>query len=453
LPKLSSALIIMFVICCGPVKSGSLTSSRQDLNPIHTSPKHGLDDFPSGGLLSCPSGIHTSRETYSFKEPSAFTFSQLVSSVKFRHGDTYRRAHTSGELHIRPATELLGVGVRLDVEIRYSEYGMMEDTGFEPKLESFSIYTPSHITVDSATSSNPCVFLIATIWLQPGVCLDFLDLGTQSMNVFVHEGLDMITNAIDVHVAGAASVEFPHGSGTLANIDPRKIVITTISGSISGTFPLFDLLRITSCSGTIRIDVEPKEALLGNPQPAQLSLSTVSGTIQVSSTVFSSDQTSLIVSIPARDYQNDIQSVSGSLAVTLLHGSKLRMKSVSGSIKALLSPYDSVEERSYITAGTRSGSIDFTVLSSILHPDKPIRKLYGVYQPTSGSLHIQYPREWEGKVKGKTLTGTITVDWPGLNIGRGSGEHGVWRTLDGYKGDGEGTLTFDSRSGSVTLRG
>lgn len=55
-------------------------------------------------------------------------------------------------------------------------------------------------------------------------------------------------------------------------------------------------------------------------------------------------------------------------------------------------------------------------------------------------------------MKGSTVSGGITVAWPGLRVvrdERSAGEH----RLEAVKGDGKGVLRFQVVSGSVRLRG
>ena len=159
--------------------------------------------------------------------------------------------------------------------------------------------------------------------------------------------------------------------------------------------------------------------------------------------------------VPYRDYQTQIALGSGSLKATLIHGSRLTMTSSSGSVKAALSPHGSPEDESYLYTKTQSGYTDIAVFSSISHPGKPMRQFYGDYRYVSGSLKIRYPEEWEGKVEGQTVTGSISVEWPGLRIIRRTVPTGrvAYSVIKGVKGHGDGTLRFGGVSGSVSLRG
>ena len=420
--------------------------------PVHPEPLP--DKTPGTGPSSCPSATRTSKASFSFLGPD-FTFTEFVRSEP---ESGRRRVRTLGELHVRSTTEHLEVNVQLELEIHYSEPGMMKGIGFVPHEESLSMYSPSHVIEQPASSPDPCMYFVGTLWIAPGARFDFLNIQTQSMKIIFHDDLDFAAEGLGVDAIGANSVTFPTGDSKETNINSRKVIVHTVSGSVHGTYPLYDLLEIKSRSGSITIDVAPKEASASDPKPAVLYLDSLSGTIQVNTPILAtSDRETLASLVPSRDYQTTITSMSGSLRLDLIHGSHLVLKSTSGSITANLSPYGDPEDESTIITSTETGSTAITVLSSLSSPRKPLRKFYGAYKYKTGSLQIQYPREWEGTVEGTTLTGSISVHWPGLEIENGN--DGKWRRRIGWhsikavKGHGEGRLEFHGVTGSVTLLG
>jgi len=356
------------------------------------------------------------------------------------------------ELHVRTSTQHLDLGARLDLEIHYSEPGIMEEFGFIPHEKSLFMYSPSHVAVQTDASPSPCMYFVATLWIAPGARFDSGIIQTQSMAIFFHNGLTFDATSLAVDATGANSVTFPTGNSPEPGIRSRRIVINSNTGAVHGTYPLYDLLEIKSTSGAVSIDVDPKEVLPSDPQPATLYISTMSGSIQAQTAT--DHRKSLAAIVPARDYRNTITSMSGRIDTNLVHGSKTTLTSKTGSIEAVLSPYGDPADKSHIVTAAETGSTTVTVLASLSNPGEPLRKLYAAYKCKTGSLSINYPSEWEGTVQGKTVTGSINVHWPDLELESGIGRRDIgWNSFKGVKGDGEGRLDFHTVTGSVTLNG
>ena len=399
------------------------------------------------GPPSCPSATHIGKASFSFLRPD-FTFGE---SVRREQGAGRRQVRTMGELHVRSSIEHHEANVRLDLEIHFSEPGMMKEVGFVPHEESLSMHTPGHITVGPDSTSNPCVYIVGNLWVAPGARFDFINIRSESMTIIFHDGVDFEAEALGVDATGANSVAFPTGNSADTNLDSRKIVISTSSGSIHGTYPLYDLLKAQSRSGSITIDITPQEALSSDPKPAILDLSTMSGTIQANTPLLvASNRASLI---PSRNYKTTITSTSGSLRTNLIHGSQTVLKTTTGSIVTELSPYGNPDDSSHLTTSAKTGSTAVTVLPSISHPGKALRNFFAYYTFKTGSLTINYPREWEGTVYGSTVTGSINVNWPGLEVETGGGRKIGWNNFKGVKGQGQGRLEFHGVTGSVSLNG
>lgn len=203
-------------------------------------------------------------------------------------------------------------------------------------------------------------------------------------------------------------------------------------------------MDISTVSGSIDIDVEPKDADEDNVQPAILRLFSKSGSIRALTST---------ISVPARDYQTEVKSQSGSIDATLLHGSYTSLRSLNGRIIADLYPYGHNDSRTSINTHSQSGSTDITLHSSLSHPSDPIAKLYSKHNGLSGSVSLYYPAQWQGKIKGSTLSGSIDLDWDGVRVVRDGKKGWVKRTVEAVRGDGESQLIFSSQSGSLTLGG
>lgn len=197
-------------------------------------------------------------------------------------------------------------------------------------------------------------------------------------------------------------------------------------------------------SGSIDIDVEPKDADEDNVQPAVLRLSSKSGSIRALTST---------ISVPARDYQATLRSLNGGIDATLLHGSYTSLRTLNGRINADLYPYGYNDSRTDINTHCKSGSTDITVHSSLSHPNDPINKLYSEHHGLSGSVSLWYPAQWQGMIKGSTLSGSIDLDWDGVKVIRDDKKGWIKRTVEAVRGKGESQLSFSSKSGSLSLGG
>lgn len=228
------------------------------------------------------------------------------------------------------------------------------------------------------------------------------------------------------------------------DINPRETNIHLTSGSVSGSYPLYDVLDISTVSGSIDVDVEPKDADEDNVQPAILRLSSKSGSIRALTSTFS---------VPARDYQTTLRSLNGGIDATLLHGSYTSLRSVNGRINADLYPYGHNDSRTDISTHCKSGSTDITVHSSLSHPADPISKLHSEHHGLSGSVSLWYPAQWQGTIKGSTSSGSIDLEWDGIKVIRDEKKGWVKRTVEAVRGKGESQMRFSSLSGSLSLGG
>jgi len=236
-------------------------------------------------------------------------------------------------------------------------------------------------------------------------------------------------------------------SSTSSTSHSRETVIDLASGSVTGTYSLYDLLSIHTTSGHIDITLSLQNASTSAPKPALLRLSTASGSIRVQTPALKDP-----LRIPDREYKTSISSHSGSIEAKIPHGTHTSLKTASGSINAKLVPCGPNTSRSDISTQTHSGSTDIKLHPSAINASQPLRKLYADYQFGSGGLRVAYPSTWEGTVEGKTVSGGVDVEWEGLRMVKDRKGY-VGREIEAVKGEGEGVLRFYGYSGRVLLRG
>lgn len=363
--------------------------------------------------------------------------------------------HVRGEVHIRPAPPDHGRDTALYFDI---------DTRLDPSPASGTasqiIHPPSYddvftagklsVTLSHTRPGNNYVYV--TLYLCPGQSLRQLSINTTSLPIVVHPDIHFsITNRWKLSTTAHPITFLPSPSSgrelATTNYSQREIIIYSASGFISGTYPLFDLLSITTVSGTIGIDILPRPALASTPYtPASLVLSSTSGSIHA--TVLNIHN--LRNKIPDRTYASRLNTISGSIAAKLLHTTSTFLSSTSGQLSADIYPTStSSSHSSKITTTGQSGTTDIIVHPDIFSPQTPIKSISGQHSNTSGSLTVRYPNTWEGKIQARALSGRVGIRWNGVRIIRDWGG----KDILAEKGLGQGQLFLNSLSGEIDLGG
>jgi hypothetical protein len=244
-----------------------------------------------------------------------------------------------------------------------------------------------------------------------------------------------------LHVSGTTTLTSQTGrvdSGSFFNT--RKTYISSGSSSLSGHFKLYDLLSITSTSGSIDVTVEPQEVDEKNPKPAELIVESHSGRIGLGA----------MRSPPARDYITSVESRDGRISGTVLHGSKTVVKSKSGMIELNLLPVG--DSASNLHIGSASGRQQVTVFSPVypsgVKGSGKLSKMQSTHTSQSGALQLKYPGEWAGKIDGSTSSGSIEVTGWGVHVIEQQ-QHHVSAEKDADEGGSN--IVFRGQSGSASL--
>lgn len=388
----------------------------------------------------CPAGKYKTEKSFAVDHESGFTFSQEVRS-------SLEGVRVDGKIHIKPITEVIGPEIRVDVVTCASNPDMTYFEATEAPDSSITMISPGSLPAGHANHHrlNAYVHAQVTIWIRPGTILPKLKIRTQSLSIILEKGLQF-------RVEGQVELVTTHGfiesraSEPSTSIDARDITIQTASGSVQGAYPLYDLLSINTLSGSIDINLDLQEISTTTPKPAKLLITTLSGQVHVNTPLLATQYTP----IPLRDYQSSISSQSSSIDIVIPHGSTSTLRTLSGRLSAALHPCGDPAIKSSLSSNVASGATRITIHRSRSHPTSPLRNLFASHHQKSGALRLHYPAQWEGNIAGETMSGAISIDWPGLNIVRDDRRRIVAR-----KGDGkaEGTLDFGTMSGNVDLTG
>ncbi len=222
------------------------------------------------------------------------------------------------------------------------------------------------------------------------------------------------------------------------------------SRSISGTYQLYDLLDLSTTSGSISVDIEVQTG----DQPAVLRLATTSGSIRVKMTSGGGLFKKPFVGEAAksRTINTEISTQSGSTYGDIVHGNGgstiVSTHSGSMSITIYAVGVSGDDPQSTITTSSFSGSHNLKVIPPLGSLD-PVRAIEASHTVRgSGSMNIDYPTQWEGMVHIQARgSGSVIASGQGLVVQRESHSE-----LYGYRGEKEGRKVEIQALGSGSVR-
>ncbi|KAK3070208.1 hypothetical protein LTR53_010856 [Teratosphaeriaceae sp. CCFEE 6253] len=220
--------------------------------------------------------------------------------------------------------------------------------------------------------------------------------------------------------------------------DSRRRFIDAGSQSLTAQLDLYDLLSIRAWSGSLNLGIRPHPAEKDHAVPAVLTIESHSGSVNVNMGGFD---------VPKRDYSVSINSHSGSIGGSLIHGRKTSVVCHSGSVTLSFTLSGANTDASTLSTLSESGYSDITVLSPGLlsMASTSIKQLSSTHATKSGSLSLHYPSDWEGTIEGRSQSGGLTLHGQGIEIVQ-QGPHYVYAK----KGSGSSHLSFTSASGSAS---
>jgi hypothetical protein len=447
----------------------------------------------------CPSATHNEGvATYEFPIGADLTIVQMT----YDGDDGYRTVNvgTAGEIRLRriPKDSSHGNQAFITVDARVSDPSLKVRKTWNHATRVLHVSTPKYARLDGR--GPHCVSLSITAWFPEDA--EFTSLMIEAIHLTLRVVEDIKINVSGQSTFGTITgqVAFPEasllGSTTelpaLSDIAPstdldksggvssstaranppfssRRILVETVSGSITGCYPLMDYLGLSSQSGSIKVNVFPQPVLPAAPAPAELEAQTASGSIEVNLPVRGAVNPTYVP--PPRNYTTRVHSSAGSINGSFYLGSVSNFNSVSGSIHIATMPVlqagsadvSGLPPNSFNTH-TVSGGIDIDVLDPIfitmvpyvderperrlqsnpylpIHDDDPylvsppsmekalftvddpdvfkkktLRNLQSSHGSQSSSISVRYPAIWEGTLYAKTMTGSIKAAGHGLRM-------------------------------------
>jgi hypothetical protein len=208
---------------------------------------------------------------------------------------------------------------------------------------------------------------------------------------------------------------------------PREIRVHETYGAIHGTYPLYDLLELSTLTGAIHATIEPKA---GN-KTAVVRIKSNTGAVHVDFATppfVNTDEKGAL----ERVYNTRIDTITGQIHVQLWHGGEggeTVLTANTGMIHLRVTPIGDQPSRLETTTSTGMSKV---IVEAPMR-GSTLKNLTAIHRSkTTGMLDVTYPREWEGRIHAWCRgTGQVVVHGDGLNLeGRGG------KSVYGWRGEG-----------------
>lgn len=444
----------------------------------------------------CSSAVfHPDVTTYEFPVGGDLTIVQTT----YDGDGGYRAVNvgTAGEIRLRtiPKDSHHGNQAYITVDVHISDQSLNVIKTWDRESRVLKVSTPKYARLDS--SGPHCVSLEITAWFPEDAEFTALLIEAVYLTLRVLEDIRIDVSGESKFATITGQVAFPQtshlgneslqesetavstyleggGASNFANkanppMSSRRIIVETVSGSISGRYPLMDYLSVSSQSGSVKVSVFPEPVLPEAPAPAELEVQTDSGSIEVNLPV--RDALNPTYTPPPRNYVTSVRSSAGSIRGSYYLGSISNFNSVAGDITMTAMPIlqaGSADEAGLppntFETNTFSGSIKVEVLDPIFitmipyvddGPERPppsnpylpigdddpyliippsmdtalfkvedpavlkekkLRNLKSSHASQSSTVSVHYPEVWEGTFHAKTVSGSIRWAGDGLRV-------------------------------------
>jgi DUF4097 and DUF4098 domain-containing protein YvlB len=349
---------------------------------------------------------------------------------------SYKKVY--GWIHVvrAPASQAPGT-IQARLSYAVSPSVSVESVKISPKANGLTIGDPTYADgFDGVHKGTACLGMSLVVYISKGASLSTLNIASTHMGTQIHQD-------VDFSVTNTTHISLTKGTLDAAGFASRETYLKTISGSISGLYMLSDLLSVTSKSGSVNIEVEPKPATAENSPSAIFMVDAHSSSVR---TDFKRKH------IPERDYQVYVNTTVGSVDGTFIHGSRTEINSIAGFVTADLLPYKSGAYASTINTHTHSGQTSVTLQSPYHAKGVPMTGLTSVHKTTSGELDVTYPQEWVGHINGTSLSGALHMQGKELELLAEVNEP-MKNHVEAKKGGAAAsTMVFDTVSGECKVK-
>ncbi|KAF2183089.1 hypothetical protein K469DRAFT_728167 [Zopfia rhizophila CBS 207.26] len=430
--KWIAAILFLIILALIIAAATHKEKKKKTIVVVPAVPSQPQQGYPIRWPSRCKSDYNTNSAEFSFGSPNELNIQEGVHQVD----GPFKRV--SGWIHVVRAPDGQSAGT-IAAKLSYAVSKSVDINSIPYASTSTSLTIGDPGSLDGSDGLRPgtaCLGISVVVYMAPGAKLENFNVGSVHLGMQVHEGVDFsVTNGTTISLT----------TGTLDSppFNSRETRIETIAGSISGKYALLDLLSIKTKSGSVNVNVEPKEAEEGGSKSAIFLASSFSGSIRAD---FERKK------IPSRDYQVSIDTKVGSVDGTFIHGSSTVIQSVAGFLTADILLYEVGSSASTITTSTHSGQTQLKIRSPYKNPGTAMNKLTSSHKSISGAIDLTYPQEWEGKLEGSTLNGSIHLQGKDLElIHQGEDVPGGSR-VEAKKGKGGSNMEFNTVSGGIEVK-
>ncbi|KAH8590905.1 hypothetical protein B0O99DRAFT_744962 [Bisporella sp. PMI_857] len=416
---------------------------------------------------------------------------------------------TSGAIRIQRLPKDSDLGAHFSFDIRTSDPSLDIIHNWDSSSRTFRLSTPKHASLK--LPGPHCISVEINAWLPEDADLGSLGVEAVTLQLHVLDDLKVNLSGASVFSTISGSIQFPKfvkpgsqvpitdgytNQTSKLYVKPdysfasRSIEIETTSGSISGLYPLYDLLSFKTISGSVQVGVIPQGIDEARPAPASLAVKSYSSSINVHLPILGAGGRRYTP--PLRDYITNVESTSGRISGSYYQGTHGLYRSLSGSIQLSILPiFGNIDTNSELDTRSESGSTNVNLLepefliegasqpykrprkpspyrpigdgdpylllppkqsgemfdgnaaSSDENPDESqkIRNLHSTHSSTSGAITLKYPQQWEGIISAKVVSGSISIAGNGVKLIR---ENNGWgsKTVVARKGverEGQGS--------------
>lgn len=413
---------------------------------------------PNAGCLDTPQSAYTAVYNPSFNLGDTLSVEQKISHRRGGHGDD-RSPRIFGDVIVRPTDSKKG---KIDVEIITNhpdlDFDVSYNSGHHQKLR---IETASDIPWTE--NRSPCVQMRITLWVPEEAGLNVLNVDTTQLDITVADGLSLAAGSGLSFSTVSGNILFPDHTPNSKEVPfklaSREISIKTVSGDVQGWFPLYDLLRVETTSGDVKIDHAPQPAESDKTGFARYIVKSVSGLLKLKQSL-RPDPSSRKINIPKRAYTTDIETTSGDIAADLVIGETTNVKTVSGSLKLEflpIVPADADAGNFFLRTESMSGNLRLNIADPIefdrdnlkKYRESDLKHLRSEHKAISGNMNMKYPVSWEGKLTGKAISTSWNIHGKGVQVIRRGGF--MSKEIQATKGDGKSTIDIGEMSGNVEV--
>ncbi|TLD29066.1 hypothetical protein PspLS_03176 [Pyricularia sp. CBS 133598] len=334
----------------------TIKAQNQQEPPMQYPPFDGEIIFPA--KAGCATGKAVSKETYPFITGDAYSL-VLVQKVE---GEDQSKPGVPVKIYGDVLVRRTNGAPEMVIEIQGNDDSVRINQQWDSRAQKLVLTAPNRA---QGRTQPPCLHIRATISLPKGARLDSINVEVLHLNIHLLDNLDLGVlkkaelSTIVGSVASATATRDENelvrlgqnGAPPFFRFEARSIYVTASSGPISGSWPLYDYLRLDTLSGAVKVGIEPKPVLASDPRVATLVIRSTSGNVDFWEPVYQARQALLTQQdaagnglapqgmtgsaaeiLPPREYDINVGTTSGDIKGVAAFSYSAKMHSTSGNI-------------------------------------------------------------------------------------------------------------------------